>query len=211
MGSLPLKEQAYTKLKKLILSGEIKTGELITERVLVESLEMSRTPIRSALEKLEAEGFVKQSPKQGILVLELSINRAIDIYNLRIAVESFIVRKLSESGFSEQQMEWFETNLEQQKIAMHIMDYESYTEADASFHRGLALAYENTEMMSIMDKIQDKLYQIAIKVVKKDQQRMKVSYQDHLNIFNYIKEGKAEEAAHEMIQHLEFGKRILIS
>jgi len=71
--ALTLREQAYISIRTLILSGELKAGEFLTERFLVEKLGMSRTPIRAALEKLDHEGLANYTPNKGLSVADISL------------------------------------------------------------------------------------------------------------------------------------------
>jgi DNA-binding GntR family transcriptional regulator len=216
LSQLTLKEKAYQEVRRLIITGEIKPGDFLSERSLVERLEMSRTPIRSALDRLEIEGFIKQSPKQGVVVEEISINRAFDIYELRIAIESYVVNKLSLRTIQDSEIKRIQENLNQQKL---LIDTEMYDNAsflaflslDLEFHNELIKIVENKEFIQIMDQIQDKLLLIASNVFRKQENRMMVSYEDHMRIFNYILNGQNKEAVEEMIKHLEYGKQILIS
>ena len=69
-----LKDQAYRTLKQMLLDGVYLPGTFLSERQLVDALGMSKTPIRTALERLEHDGFVSISPQQGIIVCELVSN-----------------------------------------------------------------------------------------------------------------------------------------
>ncbi len=51
---------------------------------------MSKTPIRTALERLDSEGFVAISPQQGVLVRELSIEDIADLFEIRVALEMHV-------------------------------------------------------------------------------------------------------------------------
>ncbi|MDF2963736.1 MAG: transcriptional regulator, GntR family [Paenibacillus sp.] len=211
MAALSLKEKAYQEIRSLILSGNLKPGEFLTERGLVERLEMSRTPIRSALEKLEAEGFIRQSPNQGIIVEQMSINKAVDIYDLRVAVEAHVVRKLSAAQLTSEQVQWFKQNLNEQKGYMEAGDFENFTLLDSQFHKMLAKVHGNNEIISMMEQLQDKQYIIAMNVLKKDAQRIVISYKDHVRIFEAIIAKNGQEAVESITRHLEYGKQILIT
>ncbi|WP_377890382.1 GntR family transcriptional regulator [Alkalihalobacillus sp. R86527] len=216
MSQLTLKERAYQEVRRLIITGEIKPGDFLSERSLVERLEMSRTPIRSALDRLEIEGFIRQAPKQGVVVQEISINRAFDIYELRIAIESHVVNKLSQQSIQDDEEKRIEEILKQQKA---LIDNEIYNNAsflaflslDFEFHNELIKIVDNKEFIQIMDQIQDKLLLIASNVFRKQENRMLVSYEDHLRIFEHIKSGQHTEAVEEMVKHLEYGKQILMA
>ncbi|MCM3626135.1 GntR family transcriptional regulator [Paenibacillus glycanilyticus] len=208
--TVTLKEKAFIHLRKLILNGELKPGEVLTERTLVEMLEMSRTPIRAALERLDAEGLANYTPNKGLVVAELSLRKAIDLYDYRIAMECFIVRKLAAMELEKNDLKWFEQNLRQQEIHVEKGDQALFTEADTQYHRKLVEIYANSEIIQAMERLQDQLYRIAIGVLRKDRTRISVSYNDHVRIFQYIREGDADKASQAMEEHLEFGKRILI-
>jgi DNA-binding GntR family transcriptional regulator len=210
MAAVTLKEKAYIELRKLILDGNLKPGEFLTERTLVEMLGMSRTPIRSALERLDVEGLAKYTPNKGLVVAEISLDRAIDFYDFRIAIECFVVKKLSERSWSEADLDWMRNNLKEQEECLKNNDFEAFTVADYAYHQKLAQVNENSEILQTMEQLQDKLYQIALKVLRKNRTRIQESYEDHVRIFNHIIHGEAEEAANEMEKHLEYGKRILI-
>ncbi|MRH41246.1 FCD domain-containing protein [Aquibacillus halophilus] len=211
METLTLKEKAYQELKGLILTGELKAGEFLTERLLVEKLEMSRTPIRSALEKLEVEGFVRQSPKQGIMVESMSIEKAINIYDLRSALESYVVKQLAEREIDKDEKARIKQILEQQKLYMEQDDFYNFSIKDFEFHRALAEIYDNKEIIHILDQIGDKLRFIAITVMKKKKTRINIAYEEHLLIVDHIFAGNGEKAASELTEHFVKGKLILIS
>ncbi|QGQ94992.1 GntR family transcriptional regulator [Paenibacillus psychroresistens] len=210
MQEATLKEKAYVKLREWLMNGHFTPGEFLTERNLVEKLEMSRTPIRAALERLEAEGHVSYTPNKGIFVKELSIDKVIHFYDFRIAIESFVAKKLAGLSLSSEQIAWFEDNLSRQKSCVDNRDYALFTTIDSEFHLGLANLYGNLEIVQTMERLQDRLYQIALKVLQKDITRIQISYENHLNIFKFITNGDADGASTEMTQHLEYGKRILL-
>ena len=90
-----LKDHAYERLKTMILSEQFPPGSFLSERTLAETLGMSKTPVRSAVERLENEGFVSVSPQQGIVVRALSAEEIRNHFDLRIALETFVVRRLT--------------------------------------------------------------------------------------------------------------------
>ena len=80
-----LKERAYDEIKRLILTGELNPGTFLAERQLAARLGMSKTPVRSALERLESEGFISISPQQGAIIRDLSLDEIADQYEIRTA------------------------------------------------------------------------------------------------------------------------------
>ena len=210
MTTLTLKEKAYAHLREVILKGELKPGDFLTERTLVEMLGMSRTPIRAALERLDVEGLAKYTPNKGLIVAEISMNRVIDFFDYRMAIECYVVRRLAERQWSTEDVDWFKENLRLQRQYVAELDYVSFTQSDSLFHRKLMKVYDNSEITATMEQLQDRMFQIALKVLRKEQSRIQASYEDHAQIFEYIVQGNSDKANQQMEQHLEYGKQILI-
>ena len=89
----PIKEAIYEALRKTILLGEIPSGERINEKNLSENLNISRTPIRYALERLDEEDLVERKTGVGVLVKGISINDAYEIFDIRKELDVLATRK----------------------------------------------------------------------------------------------------------------------
>src|SRR5215510_8543834 len=90
-----LKERAYRHIKQRILNGSFAPAEFLSERQLAGQLAMSKTPVRAALERLESEGLITTSPQQGIIVRDLSVEQIADLYEMRLALETYVARTLA--------------------------------------------------------------------------------------------------------------------
>lgn len=205
-----LKEKAYATLREKIVQGELAPGSVLTERTLVELLDMSRTPIRAALERLDADGLAKYTPNKGLIVSEISLQRAVEVYDARMALEGFLVYRLASYDWPEADRRPFLDNLAEQRDAAATRDDKRFTSADAAFHRALAVRYGNREMLAMLDRLQDIIRLTALNVLHKDDQRIHVSMRDHEAIFESICNKDGAQAQQRMVEHLEFGKRILI-
>jgi len=211
MTAVTLKEKAYIELRKSILNGDLKPGEFLTERMLVEMLGMSRTPIRSALERIDVEGLAKYTPNKGLVVSEISVTQVVEFFDFRMAIEGYIAKRLATRAWSEAEIASLRDNLREQVRCVEANDFARFTAADAAFHRLLADVYDNAEIARTMERLQDMLYRMALRVLRKDLSRIRTSYEDHLRIFELILDGRGEEAAALMEEHLDFGKRTLLS
>lgn len=83
-----LTEQVYEQLIGLLIAGELRPGDVITERRMAERLNASRTPIREALGRLESEGLVYKQPSRGVTVSPFSTEAFVDILNVRQLLEA---------------------------------------------------------------------------------------------------------------------------
>jgi GntR family transcriptional regulator of gluconate operon len=81
-------------LRERILTGDFGEGERLNEAALARQLGMSRGPIREALKQLRAEGLVREEPRRGAFIVELTTHDVEEIYELRAALETRAVRLL---------------------------------------------------------------------------------------------------------------------
>lgn len=205
-----LKDKAYEELKQLILNWTFAPGTFLSERQLAARLGMSKTPVRSALERLAHEGFVTISPQQGIVVRELPLEEIIDLFDIRMALETFVVKRLAERI----EQEWIEKirdNLKDQLKTTETGDYETATLLDAEFHVLLCEAWGNQEILRTMLHLRDKLYRFVYRVLRHDRSRITTSYEEHRAIADAIFSGNGDLAAGLVIAHLEWGKQSLVT
>ena len=205
-----LKDRAYSELKDLILEEVFPPGAFLSERQLTVRLDMSKTPIRSALERLESEGFVTVSPQQGIVVRELSVHEIVDLFDVRIALETFVVRRLA-GRLVPEQMARVRENLGAQAACMEAGDVVRCTVLDTDFHLMLCEFLGNREVVQTMWRLRDKLYRVGLRVSRQAVGRLQTSYEEHRGIAEAVIEGEGERAATRVEAHLEYGKRFLVS
>src|SRR5262249_43404633 len=118
-----LKERAYAAIKQHIVSGAVAPGSFLAERQLAARLRISKTRVRAALERLELEGFITVSPQQGIIVRDLSIHDIADQYEIRVALETYVLRSLA-GRLMPAQIERVQANLKAQQAVCKSGDVE---------------------------------------------------------------------------------------
>ncbi len=92
-----VRRKAYLEIRRRIVSGELAAGSSVSELAMAKALSISRTPIREAIGQLVAEGLLDQNPNRGAVVVQLSRQDIVDLYELREALESFAVSKAARS------------------------------------------------------------------------------------------------------------------
>ena len=83
---------AYNMIKDMILNNELKCGDIVSENSLAASLNMSRTPVREAIQSLYNEGYVEVHKGVGIFVKHVTLKEIYDINAVRVVLEKFAVR-----------------------------------------------------------------------------------------------------------------------
>lgn len=91
-GSGALADQVYSRMLRAIITGESAPGTRLRERTLSDDHNVSRVPVREAIQRLEQEGFVVTSPRRGAVVRELTIEDAEELYDARICIEPHAAR-----------------------------------------------------------------------------------------------------------------------
>ncbi len=89
-------EQAYQQVRAAIVENRYPPGSRLVEARIAEELGLSRTPVREALHRLEAEGLVISEPNRGAMVRPLSPTEVVDLYGLRIRLESYAAEVAAE-------------------------------------------------------------------------------------------------------------------
>ncbi|QJQ95191.1 MULTISPECIES: GntR family transcriptional regulator [Halomonadaceae] len=88
----PIRDKVYAHLKDAILRGEYKAGDRLVERVLADKLNISRTPIREALFRLETQRFVRTVPRKGVVVNEITQAEILEVFMILASLESLAAR-----------------------------------------------------------------------------------------------------------------------
>jgi len=205
-----LATRAYEDLKNLLMKGAYTPGDFLTEGELARRLHMSKTPVRTALTRLEMDGFVTVSPQQGIVVRESSIHEVLDLFDMRMALETFVVRRLA-TTITPEQAERLRANLDAQTKALKEQDNQTSTRLDTEFHLLLCEFSGNNEIREVMERLRGKLHRIILGIQNKNPARIADGCREHEAIAEAIIKGKGEQAAHMVVQHLEWGKKFLLA
>ena len=205
-----LQDRAYAEIKALIQNGRFPAGSFLSERQLAAQLRMSKTPIKNALVRLEMEGFVAVSPQQGIVVREFSVREVVDILDLRMALEPYVVRRIA-GALTPDQAGALRANVAAQETAARTGDTLELTRLDADFHVLLCSFSGNAEIAQVMTRLREKLHRIILRVMAHVPGRPTSAAAEHGAIADAVIKGKGERAAALMAKHLEFGMRSLVS
>ena len=151
-------ERAAKAIRDLIMSGVVLPGERLGEVQLAERLDMSRTPVRSALSTLGHEGLIEALPGRGYAVASFAADDLRDAVELRGQLEGAAARYAAERGVTAAQVEEFHETL-------HALDRifdepetwndhaQSYIELNEHFHRLLVDAARNTVLARLYDNL----------------------------------------------------------
>jgi DNA-binding GntR family transcriptional regulator len=80
-------EAAYHRLYQAIRSGDFRPGDRLREIEVAKRLDLSRTPVREALRKLESDGIVEHRPRLGAVIRTLTPSEVVELYEMRLVLE----------------------------------------------------------------------------------------------------------------------------
>ena len=207
-GSVSLKQRAYVELKRRILSGHLAPGMMLSERQLASELKMSKTPVHAALERLEADGLVTVAAQQGIMVRATSPQDMGDHFEIREALEPFVVAKLA-GRLTAEQGRRLERNLRENRRAVRDADVEANVRLDAEFHLLLCEFLGNREISRVMAQIREKVQGAIHQITLLSPQRMAGSLAEHQAIADAVVAGDGPVAVDRMKAHLRYGLQCL--
>lgn len=133
MGKKPLKDMVYQTLRKDILSGRIPGGTHITESSISKRLDVSRTPVREALQRLTQEKLIMALPRAGYIIQDMSNEDIQDIFSVRFDIESLVVKR-AVRHITKEELKKLETNIEKAKNYIRSGELEKVTQQDLEFH-----------------------------------------------------------------------------
>lgn len=130
------KDRALAYVKSRILTGEFAGGNLISEGEVATALGMSRTPVREAFLRLEAEGLLRLYPKRGALIVPVSPDEVREVMEARLVLERFAANRLIDLGTTRCKTTYnrLSTELKRQRKAASAGDLGDFLESDRAFH-----------------------------------------------------------------------------
>ncbi|MGQ0618120.1 MAG: GntR family transcriptional regulator [Acidimicrobiia bacterium] len=97
-GRRSLADEAYQRITDAMLTGSLAPGSRLVMDTLAEHLQISRTPVRDALKRLEQEGLVSSAGRRGFMVRDLDAKEIRETYEARAAIEGYAVRLAAANG-----------------------------------------------------------------------------------------------------------------
>ena len=134
---LSLRDQAYSIIRQAIVDADIYKARdeiRLDERVLSESLGVSRTPIREALTLLEQEGFLRMIPRRGIYIVRKTKREIIEMLQMWAALESMAAR-LATQVATDDELQSLRHMFDSFMSALPAEHLQEYSEANITFHQ----------------------------------------------------------------------------
>lgn len=193
-------EKAYSIISKKILDGEFKPGCKLSRRKMAEATGVSVIPVIEALNRLEEDGLVESKPQWGSFVTVPTLEKIVDMYVLREAIECQVARVLSQKITAEQEQELYSIadKLDNTKYSMDTSS--ELAQAHFEFHSKMSEYTDYNSLISSLKRIN--LFWILCKAVSVKREKSTLPEKWHAKLVDAIKSGDPDEAENMMRTHV---------
>jgi DNA-binding GntR family transcriptional regulator len=195
-----LAELAYRSLRGSILTGELVPGNTYTENGLASTLNMSRTPVREALQRLAGIGLVTYHRGRGILVRKYTEEDARGIFELRQAIEGAVMENLA-GGRAQFDSAAAKRMLDAQEEAVNRGDRAEFIVIDRNWHLLLAQCTGNQHLYRVLHQVRDQLEALGLEALARPE-RVKEVLAEHRAIMAALDQRDVAAAKTAMLDHL---------
>lgn len=189
----PIREAVYEQLKKAILSGIYSVGERLREHDLAAKLQVSRTPVREALRRLEAEGLLEALPRHGLVVKNYTDDDIREIYMIREALES-LAAEFSAINATKKDITLLERLISEMDALDDITEAESSYEVHKNFSESYNHASHMPTLIRLIDSLRDQVSRFR-NVSLSSAERRKRAREEHRELLKALKERDPKRAS----------------
>ena len=199
--NVSLRYQAYEQIKRKIVSLEWPPGSVIDEALLQAELDLGRTPIREALQRLALEKLVVIVPRRGMFVADIGLMDLQRLFEVRVVLECMAARLAAQRG-TEEQWQRMESALAGLPQNTESVDNQAIIAVDQICHEIIYEAVDNEflrDTLVTMYALSLRLWYFALSKIG----NMRAAVLEHVAILDALKAGDAELAARLLEQHIK--------
>jgi DNA-binding GntR family transcriptional regulator len=156
-----LREQVYERIRDWIVEGQLPPETRLRDVEIAEALQVSRTPVREAIRRLEDEGLVVAEASRWTRVAPLDTGTADRLYPIIWTLERLAIT-LAEVPWDVTRIALLKSENDELARALRRGDARAASEADTTFHRQLVVAADNADLTAIVDDLKIRLRRIEI-------------------------------------------------
>ncbi|MGB0847360.1 MAG: GntR family transcriptional regulator [Thiolinea sp.] len=197
-----LADQVYDQLLDAIHNGVIQPNDQIVQEKLAEQFEISRTPVREALLRLEQEKIIEVAKRGGFKIRIISERETEEIYRARAAIECYAVRMLA-LNHSPALLDTLRQKIQNaESLTEHTV--KAYFKANQTIHRAFVEACGNRYLLEMFDNTWNRGTSFRL-FASIDAGAMADSLGDHEALVDVVASGDPVAAFEKMMEHIEDG------
>lgn len=202
-------DQVYSVIKENILNENLKPGQKIQELQIARELNVSRSPVRSAINELIGEGLLESIPNKCVFVRRLSEKDIVDAYEFRIVIEQFAIVKVIESLDDRIAARLTEFKKEFLSHKRH-QEIQEYLKVDTAFHEYLVNTAGNSIIIDSLNKVSMLITPFRVFSLS-SQKRFAESIKEHSGMIDSILKRDAKSATKFCATHLCLAKEEILT
>ena len=204
-------DTAYREIRRLIMEGEIEPGGLISENQIAEYLNMSRTPVREATRRLQAEGLLESKKGLGTFLKPLSTSDISNIYSVREALE-LLACDTAIHNITEEDLESAEailTDMLRTAESGGDIDYGEFIRVDRDLHDRIVARSNNEYLIRMTEMINVNVNRYRILSVEVSSDAAE-STRQHLEIIRLIREKDLPALKEYLGRHIRWSLQLIL-
>lgn len=213
-----VRQTAYFHLQRKIASREFPAGSALSELAVAKDLGISRTPVREAIGQLVAEGLLEQIPNRGVVVVQLTRNDIVDLYELREALEVYAVGKAARRPLDAADLHRLQhfadeiTVLRNELIDRHSGELNDeqmhrFVVCDLGFHTLLMRVAANARILKVVNETRLLIRIFAIRRTGHNAADLERIYQQHCDVLRAVAERDPDRAMRLLSEHIQNSQR----
>jgi DNA-binding GntR family transcriptional regulator len=183
---------AFSYVRDAVLRGTLRPNQRIHQVTLAQQLGMSLVPVREALRKLEAEGFVRIMPHRGVYVSAISRTEMEDVFAIRLAVEG-MATKIAVLRITDEEVEKLAALISRMEVALHSSDHPALLELNQKFHFTLYEASGREYLCSLISHLWQKSTRYRSSYIQLPE-RANQAHEEHKDILLAVRERSVRKA-----------------
>lgn len=195
-----LKQTVLERLRESIITGELELGQPLSERVLAERLNVSKTPVREAIAQLRVEGLVLVYPQRGAFVFTPTTADVVEMCELRQALEAAAL-KMAIKRHPGQTVAELAAIVARMESARRDNDRLAYLREDSNFHKALFASCGNQLMMQTYDMQTGKISALRTHLARRPG-HTESSFEEHKGILQAVRDRDPERALAILDTHI---------
>jgi DNA-binding GntR family transcriptional regulator len=203
-----LGEHVFENLRQAIIRGDVAPGDRLVESRLAGVLEISRTPVREAIHKLEREGLLRKLPHGGFTVVHLSREDIEETFGIRCVLESYAARLVA-LNHSEEDLMPLEEKIREFHACLAKGLLEELPRINTEFHNLFYALSRSPKLIKLINDLRDQIFRFRRILLKMDNMA-RTSNEDHRNMLEAIRQRDADRVEKLVKEHIARGKKIVL-
>ncbi len=213
-----IRERAYVHIQRKIASGALRSGDAVSELSISKELGISRTPIREAIGQLVAEGLLEQVHNRGAVVVQLTRQDIIDLYELREALEVYAVAKSAREASNRGDLDRLASLTKDILIlrdeltqsgqsALNAQQMHRFVTCDLSFHTLLIRMAANARITKVLNETRLLIRIFAIHRHGHSVEQLERIHRYHSSVLEAVRKRDPDAAAAALSEHIKASQR----